>query len=267
MAGTVNLYDNAYSHYGEDVYRDVRVDTYGEDLGQTGWTTTEESNQIPRTLGLTPALQALEIGCGSGRYALQVAETVGCRVLGLDMNEPGIHNANQLAAQQNITARARFQVADCSKPLPFGDSSYDAAFSNDVLCHIPSRLGLLGEIFRVLKAGARFLFSDALIIGGVISHEEIATRSSIGYYLFSPPGENERLLGQAGLRLLSVSDTTKNAAAISQRWHDARQKRSGALTAIEGKKNFDGLQQFLSNVHTLTSERRLLRLLYLAQKP
>ena len=42
MAGTVNLYDNAYSYYGEDVYRDVRVDTYGEDLGQTGWTTTEE---------------------------------------------------------------------------------------------------------------------------------------------------------------------------------------------------------------------------------
>jgi ubiquinone/menaquinone biosynthesis C-methylase UbiE len=267
MAGTVNLYDNAYSHYGDDVYRDVRVDTYGEDLGQTGWTTTDESNQIPGTLGLTPALQALEIGCGSGRYALQIAETVGGRVLGLDLNEPGIQNANRLAEQRNLTSRATFRIADCSKPLSFPDSSFDAAFSNDVLCHIPGREALLREIFRVLKSGSRFLFSDALIIGGVITHEEIATRSSIGYYLFSPPGENERLLGLAGFRLLSVSDTTKNAAAISQRWQDARLKRSGALTALEGKRNFDGLQQFLSNVHTLTSERRLLRLLYLAQKP
>ncbi len=266
MAGSVNLYDNAYAHYDSDVYREVRIETYGEDLGQTGWATTEESNQIPRTLQLTPATEVLEIGCGSGRYALQIAETVGSRILGLDLNEPGINNANHLAAQQNLAKRARFEIADCSKPLTFRDSSFDAAFSNDVLCHIPGRLALFCELFRVLKEGARFLFSDGLIIGGVITHQEIATRSSIGYYLFSPPGENERLLEKAGFRVLSVADTTKNAAAISERWRDGRQKRSEALLAMEGQKNFDGLQQFLSNVHLLTAERRLLRLLYVAQK-
>jgi SAM-dependent methyltransferase len=267
MPGTVDLYDNAYAHYGDDVYREVRVETYGQDLGQTGWTTTDESNEIPGTLGLTSRSEALEIGCGSGRYALQIAATIDCRILGVDVNEPGIHNANQLAAQQNLAALARFQIADCAKPLPFADSAFDAAFSNDVLCHIPGRLALFRELLRVLKPGARFLFSDALIIGGVITHQEIAARSSIGYYLFSPPGENERLLEQARFRVLSVVDTTANAAAISQRWRDARQKRSEALAAIEGPKNFEGLQQFLSTVRTLTSERRLLRLLYVAGKP
>jgi SAM-dependent methyltransferase len=266
MAGSVNLYDNAYAHYDADVYREVRIETYGEDLGQTGWATTEESNQIPHTLQLTPATEVLEIGCGSGRYALQIAETIGSRILGLDLNELGVNNANHLAAQQNLAKRARFEIADCSKPLTFRDSSFDAAFSNDVLCHIPGRLALFCELFRVLNEGARFLFSDGLIIGGVITHQEIATRSSIGYYLFSPPGENERLLEQAGFRVLSVVDTTKNAAAISGRWRDGRQKRSEVLLAIEGQKNFDGLQQFLSNVHALTAERRLLRLLYVAQK-
>jgi SAM-dependent methyltransferase len=267
MPGTVDLYNNAYAHYGDDVYREVRVETYGQDLGQTGWTTTDESDKIPRTLGLTSASEALEIGCGSGRYALQIAATIGCRILGVDVNEPGIHNANRLAAQQDLAARARFQIADCAKPLPFADSGFDAAFSNDVLCHIPSRLALFRELLRVLKPGVRFLFSDALIIGGIITHQEIAVRSSIGYYLFSPPGENERLLEQAGFRVLSVVDTTPNAAAISQRWREARQKRSEALAAIEGPKNFDGLQQFLSTVHNLTSERRLLRLLYVAERP
>lgn len=266
MAGSVNLYDNAYAHYDADVYREVRIETYNEDLGQTGWATTEESNQIPHTLQLTPATEVLEIGCGSGRYALQIAETIGSRILGLDLNELGVNNANHLAAQQNLAKRARFEIADCSKPLTFRDSSFDAAFSNDVLCHIPGRLALFCELFRVLNEGARFLFSDGLIIGGVITHQEIATRSSIGYYLFSPPGENERLLEQAGFRVLSVVDTTKNAAAISGRWRDGRQKRSEVLLAIEGQKNFDGLQQFLSNVHALTAERRLLRLLYVAQK-
>lgn len=266
MPGPVDLYDNAYGHYDADVYREVRVETYGEDLGQTGWTTTEESNEIPRELGLTSAAEVLEIGCGSGRYALQVAAATGCRILGLDVNEPGIHNANHLASVQNLSARARFELADCSQPLPFRDGSFDAAFSNDVLCHVPGRPAVLAELFRVVKAGGRLLFSDALVIGGVISHQEIATRSSIGYYLFSPAGENERLLEGAGFRVLKVGDTTENAAAISKRWHDARQQRSEALLAIEGQKNFDGLQQFLSNVHLLTSERRLLRLVYLAEK-
>jgi len=270
VAGTVDLYNNAYGHFEADAYREVRAETYGEDLGQTGWTTTEESSEIPRLLGITPDAEVLEIGCGSGRYALQVAAATGCRILGLDMNERGVQNANRLAASQNLAGRAsrgaRFEVADCSKPLAFGENSFDGAFSNDVLCHIPVRAALLAELFRVLKPGARFLFSDALVIGGVISNWEIATRSSIGHYLFTPPGENERLLEQAGFRVLKVEDTTKNAAAISQRWSEARKRRSEALVAIEGQKNFDGLQRFLANVHALTSERRLLRFVYAAEK-
>jgi hypothetical protein len=111
------------------------------------------------------------------------------------------------------------------------------------------------------------LFSDALIIGGTITHVEIATRSSIGYYLFSPPGENERLLEQAGFHILAVTDTSANAAAIAERWLNARTKREDALRAIEGAENFEGVQRFLDCVHQLTSQRRLLRRLYVAQRP
>jgi hypothetical protein len=85
------------------------------------------------------------------------------------------------------------------------------------------------NFFVVSKPGARFLFIDALIIGGVVTHQEMATRSSIGYYLFRPPGENDRLLQLAGFRVLEVTDTTENAARISGRWRDARQKH---LTGI-----------------------------------
>ena len=37
MAAKVDLYDNAYAHYDAEVYRQIRVETYGEDLGQTSW--------------------------------------------------------------------------------------------------------------------------------------------------------------------------------------------------------------------------------------
>ena len=267
MTGKVDLYDGEYGNYESDAYQQVRVETYGVDFGQTSWVTTEESSQIPGLLDLTTDSSVLEIGCGSGAYALHIAETIGCSIMGLDINALGIQNANQLALHRGLASQAHFEVCDVSKPLPFADETFDAIFSNDVLCHIPGRPALLAEMYRVLKPGGRrMLFSDALIIGGIVSQDEIATRSSIGYYLFSPPGENERLIQQAGFTDLKVTDTTAEAAGTAARWHQARQKYKDKLLDLEGEQKYSGLQRFLSCVQTLTQERRLLRLLYQARK-
>jgi SAM-dependent methyltransferase len=261
-----DLYNNAYGNYASDPYRQVRIETYGRDFGQTSWVTTEESLEIPQLLGLGRDSSVLEIGCGSGGYALHLAGNVGCQIVGLDINESGIRNAQQLAQAAGLASQARFEQRDASRNLSFDKAAFDAVFSNDVLCHIPARLGVLTEMFRVLRPGGRMLFTDALVIGGMISHDEIATRSSIGFYVYSPPGENERLMKQVGFCGIRATDTTENAARIAKKRHDAREKWKEELVTAEGRANFDGLQKFLSCVHTLTSEKRLLRYLYLASK-
>jgi len=266
MSANVDLYNSAYANYGSEVYQQVRLETYGQDFGQTSWVTTEESSEIPEMLRLDAHSSVLELGCGSGGYALHLARSVGCSITGVDVNAPGVRNANQLAASQGLEALARFAESDASKGLLFPEQAFDAVFANDVLCHLPERLTVLREMFRVLKPGGRMLFSDALVIGGMISHEEIATRSSIGYYVYSPPGENERLIAQVGFAQIRAIDTTDNASRIAKRWHQAREKRKNELVAVEGSRNFNGLQAFLSNVHRLTTERRLLRYFYLADK-
>jgi ubiquinone/menaquinone biosynthesis C-methylase UbiE len=266
MSGKVDLYDSAYGNYESAAYREVRIETYGEDFGQTSWVTTEESNEIPQLLGLSADSFVLEVGCGSGGYALHLGEKLGCRLIGLDVNKPGVRNANQLALASGLASRVRFEECDASKNLPFDDNTFDAVFSNDVLCHLPGRPEVLVEMLRVLKPGGRMLFSDALVIGGMICNEEIATRSSIGFYVYSPHGENERLMERAKFRNIGVKDTTESAARIAKQWYRARQKRKEELVAAEGDTNFEGLQRFLSCVHALTSEKRLLRYLYVASK-
>src|SRR5271156_2714214 len=99
MPDKVELYDGEYGNYESDVYREVRIETYGVDYGQTSWVTTEESAQIPSWLELSSNSKVLEIGCGSGVYALHIAQTIGCSVTGLDINALGIRTANQLASK------------------------------------------------------------------------------------------------------------------------------------------------------------------------
>ncbi|THF84385.1 methyltransferase domain-containing protein [Deinococcus sp. KSM4-11] len=264
---SVDLYNAAYGQYSADAQQAVRAATYGQDLGQTGWMTADELQHFSTLLKLTPTSQVLEVGSGSGGPALHLADTVGCTITGLDVNAFGVRTAQEQAAQRHLDDRAQFQVIDAGQALPFDPDSFDAVICNDAVCHIPGRAGLLAEWFRVLRPGGLMLFTDAMVITGVVSHEEIARRSSIGTYFYLPPGENERLIGEAGFELVGREDRTAAAAAISGRWHDARASHRDALLATEGEAQFAGLQAFLWCVHTLTAERRLSRYMYLARKP
>src|SRR5438445_6097967 len=220
-AGSVDLYNTSYDNFAARVFGEVRARTYGEDLGQSSWMTADELRQFIRWLKLKSSFHVLEVGSGSGGPALFVARTVGCRITGLDINEYGIKNANDLTRRRKLAALAHFQWADASRRLPFAENTFDAVLSNDAMCHVPRREDVLREWFRVLKPGGRMLFTDAMVISGLLSNEEIATRSSIGSYFFLPPGENEKLIRESGFELVRTDDMTVSAAVIANRWHHA----------------------------------------------
>jgi SAM-dependent methyltransferase len=266
-SSTVNLYDNIYGDFASAAEAAVRRETYGEDMGQSSWLTSDEWLHFADQLRIDASSNVLEVGSGSGGPAVYLASARGCRLTGVDINEHGISNAGRLAEARGVSDRVAFRAVDASRPLPFPDGQYDVVVSNDAICHIRDRAGVLRDWFRVLRPGGRALFTDALVITGIISHEEIATRSSIGFYLFVPPGENERLLTEAGFEIVGVEDVTENAATVAKRWHDAREHQRDVLVAREGQVNFDGLQRFLSCVHRVSAERRLSRFSYLARKP
>jgi len=263
----VNLYDNIYGDFASDAEAAVRREAYGEDMGQSSWLTAPEWLHFADQLAIDADAAVLEVGSGSGGPAVYLALARGCRLTGVDINEHGVSNATALAEARGVSDRVQFRPVDASIPLPFADGRFDAIVSNDAMCHIRDRAAVLGDWYRLLRPGGRALFTDAMVITGVVSHEELAIRSSIGFYLFVPPGENERLLTAAGFSVLGVEDVTGNAADVARRWHDARVRQQHALVAREGQSNFDGLQRFLMCVHTLSIERRLSRYAYLAENP
>jgi SAM-dependent methyltransferase len=263
---TTDLYANTYSRFSEQVLDQVRKDTYGDDFGQNSWVTLDEYDRWLPLLNLGKDSHILEVATGSGGPALHVASTIGCTLTGIDANQYGVTTAIEFAAKLNVD-RARFLVADATARLPFEDATFDGLLCIDAMNHLVNRLEVLTEWRRVLRPGARALFTDPVVIGGPVTKEELAIRSSIGSFLFVPPGANEQLIEQAGLQLISQEDVTENAALVSGRWHDSRARHKEDLIAIEDEERFSGLQEFFAMVHLLTSERRLLRIAYLVERP
>ena len=267
MTGRVDLFYSTYSHFTDDVSDAIRKDTFGTDIGQNSWVTVDEYERLLPWLNLSAGRHALEIASGSGGPALYLARTTGCQVTGIDANESGVAVASRMSADSGESERVRFSVADANAALPFPDDSFDALLCIDSMNHFPDRLSVFREWRRVLRPGRRALFTDPVVITGPVTNDELALRSSIGLFLFVPPGVNERLIEEAGLRLVRQEDVTDNAALVSGRWRAARHTRRDDLLRIEGVERFEGLQRFFEAVHRLTSEKRLSRIAYFVEKP
>ncbi|HEY7093350.1 MAG TPA: methyltransferase domain-containing protein [Ktedonobacterales bacterium] len=171
-----------------------------------------------------------------------------------------------MAKELDLAIRAHFQQADASQPLPFEDGAFDAIICIDAINHLSDRLAVLREWRRLLKPGGSLLFTDPLIVTGILSSEEVTIRSSMGLAFFSPPGEDAQLIAEAGLTLERAENATANVTLIGERRVRARQARQLEVIAREGRETFDRLQRFYAMAQTLASEGRLSRYVFLARK-
>ena len=265
MSKRIDLFDSTYSHFTEQVLDAIRKETFVDDIGQNSWMTVDEYDRFIGLLNLKSEDHVLEVASGSGGPALYLAKKCGCRVTGIDANENGITTATETAANSN--GRVHFELADANARLPYDDNTFDGLLCVDSMNHFPDRANVFNEWRRVLRPGRRAVFTDPVVITGAVTNDELAARSLVGLFLFVPPGVNERLIEDAGLHLIKVDDVTENAAVISRRWHEARDRYKKSLIEMEGDERFEGLQQFFAAVHRLTSERRLSRIMYLVEKP
>jgi SAM-dependent methyltransferase len=259
-------YDPNYGNFETELYTQIRLEAFGEDLGQNSWLTADELEKFLPWLDLSAGKKLLDVGCGAGGPALRIAAATGCSVVGVDVHPQSIAAAGSLAAQSDLGERAEFQIADASGPLPFPDASFDAITCIDAINHLPNRERVVAEWTRLLNVGGRLLFTDATVVTGPLTNAEIAVRSTAGFYLFVPHGYDERVIAQSGLQLVQSEDVTANTAKVADARRAARASRGQLLREIEGERAYDGQQEFLAVAALVARERRLSRFVYVSTK-
>jgi ubiquinone/menaquinone biosynthesis C-methylase UbiE len=259
---SVGHYDAQYGHFGTELYVRIRAEAFGEDIGQNGWLTAVEQDLFLSFLALRPESKLLDVACGSGGPSLRIARRTGCSVQGVDAHEQAIAEARDRAEQEVLTDRARFDRVDARRSLPFHDASFDGLICIDAINHLPDRRRVLADWARLLRPGAHLVFTDPIVVTGPLTNEEIAIRSSIGFFLFVAPDTNAKLLKETGFELAQQLDRTENMAHMALRWHAAREARARELRKVEGDATFEGQQRFFEVTAHLASERRLSRIAF-----
>ena len=266
-------YDKLYAHFDSPLMRQLRAEAYGQDIGQHSWVTAEELlADIPK-LKLSPESRLLDLGCGPGGPLTYISAQTKCQAVGLDVSANAITAARDRAASLGLSQQITLQQADLNEPLPFTNAHFHAVVSIDVILHLRDRAAIFREVARVLAPGGRFLFTDAGVITGPVSSEEIQRRTPHGYAQFVPPDVNEQLLERAGFRvteragfrLVERSDRTPSLLRSAAGRLAARESRRIELEKLEGSPTFLQQQQYLQTVLALAQRAALSRIMYLAE--
>ncbi|GAA3010021.1 SAM-dependent methyltransferase [Streptomyces fulvorobeus] len=153
-----------------DRYTDLGSATLGENLHFGYWDTpdspvplTEATDRLTDLmtdrLHIGPGSRVLDLGCGTGRPALRIADRTGADVTGISISHKQVERATALAADRGLADRVRFERAD-AMDLPFAAGSFDAVIALESIIHMPDRARVLRQVARVLRPGGRLVLTD-----------------------------------------------------------------------------------------------------------
>jgi SAM-dependent methyltransferase len=258
-------YDPIYAAFDSSWMQQARREAYGEDIGQHSWVSADELRTDIGRLSLTASSRLLDLGCGPGGPLVFAVGLTGCAGTGVEVSASALASGSARACAAGLQDRIKLFEADLNLPLPFDDRSFDVVISLDVVLHLLDRRALFDEVARVLTPQGKFLFTDAGVVSGPISNEEIGWRSVNGYTQFVPPGFNQKLLAAAGYRLILMEDRTASVVLNAGGRLRARNAHRVAFEKLEGKESFARQQRYLEIVVELSERRALSRTMYLTE--
>jgi ubiquinone/menaquinone biosynthesis C-methylase UbiE len=160
---TAEDFDRAHEETSKsDLLWQVSSDAYGRDcpreLQAWGMTTWWTLGRFVAGLRLAPDSTLLDLACGRGGVGLWLARALQVQLIGVDWSPAGVREATARAPQFVPDGRAEFRVGDLTA-TGLEPDSVDGAVCADAVFFASDRGAVFTEVARVLRPGARFLFT------------------------------------------------------------------------------------------------------------
>jgi len=136
-------------------------------------------------VGLKPGMRVLDVGCGVGGPAREIARFSGANIVGINNNANQVDLANRYSRKYGLEDQLEFVKGDfMNLAAQFGENSFDAVYAIEATCHAPTWEGVYGEIKKVLKPGGvvgiyEWCMTDAWD-PSVASHKKISHGIEVG---------------------------------------------------------------------------------------
>src|SRR4051812_37142467 len=111
-----------------------------------------------RSLGVTPGLKVLDLGCGDGTTALPAAR-LGADVLGVDIASNLVAAGNRRAQEAGLT-NIRFEEGDACDLNALADKRFDLVVTVFGAMFAPKPFDVAKEMVRVTKPGGRIVMGN-----------------------------------------------------------------------------------------------------------
>src|SRR5207248_11223239 len=118
----------------------------------------ESGEALVMTLGITPGLDVLDLGCGDGTTALPAAK-LGANVLDIDIATNLVEAGNARAQSLGLT-NCRFQEGDASALSDVADDSFDLVVSIFGAMFAPKPFDVAKEVVRVTRPGGQIVMGN-----------------------------------------------------------------------------------------------------------
>jgi ubiquinone/menaquinone biosynthesis C-methylase UbiE len=142
-----------------------------------------------------PGMRVLDVGCGEGRFAAELAGA-GATLVGLDVAEEPLRRGRLRHPELDL----RLVEGEGSWPLP--DAAFDLVWAGEVIEHVADTAGWLSEVRRVLRSGGSLLLSTPA--HGRLTLLRLALSGRAFEEHFEPRGEHLRFYTRRTLaRLLA----------------------------------------------------------------
>jgi SAM-dependent methyltransferase len=151
-----------------------------------------------------PRERVVDLGCGTGNALAMIADQLDADLVGVDSSAKGLRMAAQAVAARPDGSRLLVQ-ADLSASIPLAEASVDRALCHNVLEVLADHGAFLGEVFRVLKPGGRFVLSHTDYDSLVFASEDLQlTRRLVHAYCDTQQAWMASVDGTVGRRLAQI---------------------------------------------------------------